>query len=327
MAKGSFKFALGRSIGSLVVRKFNFKCDDLSYIEGPYLLLSNHTTDYDPIFVSIAMKKPIRFVASEHSMHKGFISKLMKSFTNPIIHQKGKVGIATTKEILRAIKAGDNVGLFPEGGRSFNGETQEILSSTAKLVKSTKAALVTVKIIGGYEVQPRWGLKLNKGNIRLELSGIYSPEDVKAMSDDELMEMITKDLYVKANVPSDLTGIESVLFMASKDDIHPNMDIAALDKMQREYVYSGAGDFSDQVDLYEVGDDHVPRLIKKGYLSANKDGFKFDGETLNVSGIAAVSRNTLILHQEDQHLEVQGDTSFSALKYIYQYDYLEKKDK
>ena len=68
-------------------RKFGYRYDDLSKIEGPYLLLANHNTEFDPMFVGLATKKQLFFVASEHIMRKGFGTWFLTRYFHPIIHR------------------------------------------------------------------------------------------------------------------------------------------------------------------------------------------------------------------------------------------------
>ena len=124
---------------------YNFEYQDLSGIEGPYLLLSNHNSDVYPIFIAGATKNHIYFVATENITRMGIIGKFFVTFFHPIIHYKGKIGINTVKEILKTLKSGYNVALFPEGNRSFNGltNTDIITPSTGKMAKKSGASLVT----------------------------------------------------------------------------------------------------------------------------------------------------------------------------------------
>jgi len=84
--------------------KFNYKYDSLSKIEGPYLLLANHNLELDPAFVGVAAKKHLYFVASEHILRKGIGTWLLMTFFKPIIHQKGRQGMNTIKEMLKTLK-------------------------------------------------------------------------------------------------------------------------------------------------------------------------------------------------------------------------------
>ncbi len=189
---------LAAVVRPIMTRKFNYIYDDLSKIEGPFLLLSNHNTDYDPIFVGLAAKKQRYFVASEHVTRKPFLWKMLNFVFAPIIHRKGKAGINTISEMLRDLKAGHNVAIFPEGNRSFNGRTVPFLSTIGKLARKSGAKLVTFRMEGGYLTQPRWGFTLRRGKINGRLIHIFDADKLKEMTDDEINEAIKTDLYEDA---------------------------------------------------------------------------------------------------------------------------------
>lgn len=207
-------------VTAFFVHKFNYVYDDLKDVDGPYLLLSNHNMDYDPILVGIAAKNQLYFVASEHIMRKGIATKFIMRFFKPIIHRKGKMGLKSVGVILKTLKEGKSVAMFPEGNRSFNGITGEIPDSTGKLVKKSGVKLVTFTLEGGYFTQPRWGMSLRKGKVTGNLKHIYTPEELSAMTEEEVNAHIQEDLFVDAYAFDDTLylgknpalGMETALF-------------------------------------------------------------------------------------------------------------------
>ena len=178
--------------------KFNYEYESLEEIEGPYLLLANHNLEMDPLLIGVAVNKQLYFVASEHITRKGIASWLLMRYLKPIIHKKGKQGIYTIKEMLKTLKAGTSVCIYPEGNRSFNGVTGEMMPTIGKVARKSGAKLVTYRIEGGYFTQPRWSKTLRKGKLKGRLMHVYSLEELKAMTDDEVNEAICKDLYEDA---------------------------------------------------------------------------------------------------------------------------------
>ena len=204
--------------------KFNYEYDRLKEIEGPFLLLANHNMELDPVLVGEAVENQIYFVASEHLMRKGFVTKLLMYFIKPIIHMKGRQGAKTVKQMLRALQEGHRVCIFPEGNRSFNGVTMDMETSIAKVAKKSKAKLVTFRIEGGYLTQPRWSTTTRRGKTRGRLINVYTPEQLAEMSDGQISEAIITDLYEDAYETQErerirfkgkdlALGIESTLFV------------------------------------------------------------------------------------------------------------------
>lgn len=194
-----FVWKLLRPLAKLLTRlKFNYSAPTYAP-KGPFLLLSNHVTDWDPILLGAAFAEQMYFVASEHIYRLGFLSRALLWLQAPIARQKGGSAAGTVKAMLRTLKDGYNVALFPEGNRTWDGLTRDYPASTAKLVRSCGASLVTFRLQGGYFASPRWaGAHTRRGKMRGEVVGIYTPEQLKAMSQSEIRELITRDLYEDA---------------------------------------------------------------------------------------------------------------------------------
>ena len=177
--------------------KFAYTCSKHAG-KGPYLILSNHNTDWDPMLLGLAFKDHISFVASEHIFRWGFTSWLIRTVFDPIARLKGTVAVGTVRDIVNRLKKGVSVAIFAEGNRSFNGRTGEIPASTGKLVRMSGAPLVTFRFSGGYFTSPRWSRNLRKGRMRGEVVHVYQPEELKKMKAEEIQALIEKDLYVDA---------------------------------------------------------------------------------------------------------------------------------
>lgn len=204
--------------------KFGYTCKQAEGLPDKYIVLSNHTTDYDPLFVASSFKNQMYYVASEHVARWGFLSKLINYLVAPIVRYKGTTATVTVMEMLRKIRDGANVCMFAEGARSWDGMTDQFLPSTGKVVKSAKCGLVTYRIEGGYFVSPRWSTNLKRGRIYGTPVNIYTKEQLATMSVVEINEAIAKDLYedaykrqIESPVPykgKDIAeGMENLLFI------------------------------------------------------------------------------------------------------------------
>lgn len=165
-------------------------------VDGPFLLIANHSTDLDPlILASCFPRNQLYFVASEHIFRLGLVSKALEWLVAPIPRKKASSGADTVKMCLRRLKAGDSVGLMAEGEATWNGVSTDVFSATGKLVKSSGASLVTVRISGAYLSNPRWGNGFRRGKVEARLVHIYSPEEIEAMSASEVLDAINHDIY------------------------------------------------------------------------------------------------------------------------------------
>ena len=167
-------------------------------IQGPYLVLSNHNGNLDPGFLGLSFSKQMYFVASENVYRSGLSSKLLKWAFEPIAKIKGSSDAMTVMKMVRTLRSGMNVCLFPEGNRSYDGRTGEINVATGKLVKVSGANLVTYRLEGGYLTTPRWASTVRKGRLYGHVVNVYTKEQLKEMKPEEIVEHVRADLQEDA---------------------------------------------------------------------------------------------------------------------------------
>ena len=184
-------------LGGWLRNRFNFSYDrsfEPADIEGPVLVAINHASAYDPLFVSVAFRnKPLTFIASEHLLRSKWGPFLDKNISF-IPHQKGARGSRTALVALKRMKKGESVFLAPEGEQTWNGRPLPVMPYTGKLVKGSGATLVTYLLEGAYLSAPRWAPGTRRGQVYGRPAGVYGPEVLKEMSDEEVEQLIAKDL-------------------------------------------------------------------------------------------------------------------------------------
>ena len=176
----------------------HYRCPKYSPRSKPSLILTNHNTNWDFFYFGAPFRGHMYFVASEHIFRLGFVSRLIRFLADPIARKKGASSQETIDEIKRRLAKGQNVCMMAEGNRSFTGETGFISPMTARLAKECGAGLITFRLHGGYFVNPRWSKETRKGKVWGELGGQYSPEELSAMTEEEVAALIERDLFVDA---------------------------------------------------------------------------------------------------------------------------------
>lgn len=164
---------------------------------APGLIYCNHNCDIDAVLVGMGLRKHMYFVSSAHIIHKKW-GPLIRFLFDPVLRFKGRADTSATMDILRRLRAGDNVCIFIEGERSYDGLTGAIPDSGAHLAKLAGVPLHTYRLRGGYFTHPRWSTRLRKGWMAGELVATYTPEQLKEMNQEELQRIIERDLFVDA---------------------------------------------------------------------------------------------------------------------------------
>ena len=195
--KRVFRF-LRVTLGGIIRRIYRFHPEPANLGKGPFLITANHNGELDPAFLALSIREHMYFVSSEHVFRKGFLSWLLKYFFAPISRVKGTTDASSALNVIRSIKKNNNVCLFAEGNRSYNGVTGPIFPATGKLAKATGASLVTYRLEGGYLTTPRWSRTIRKGHMRGYVVNVYTPEQLKQMTPEEVNDHIRADIMEDA---------------------------------------------------------------------------------------------------------------------------------
>lgn len=163
---------------------------------GQYLVLMNHQTAWDQFFVGAAFHGAVYYVASEDIFSLGFASKIIRWLVAPIPIKKQTTDLNAVLTCMRVAKEGGTIAMAPEGNRTFSGRTEHINPAVTKLAKKLNLPIAFFRIEGGYGVHPRWSDVIRRGKMRAYVSRVVTPEEYEKLTDDELFELISSELYV-----------------------------------------------------------------------------------------------------------------------------------
>lgn len=210
-------------VKNLFIKKFNFKSEKID-IKSPFIVLANHTTDYDAILIATAFKQPIHFVMSDHVSSIPVAGKLVEHLVDTIPITKSTLDPSSVKKMFRVAKNGGALGLFPEGNKSFSGVMSDMKPSIAKLLKKLNIPVVLYAIEGGYLSSPRWTKVKRKGYMYGKVRTIIDTDELARLSEEELFNKVVAGISVSAYdvqaarkieyVGEDLAkNVESLLYM------------------------------------------------------------------------------------------------------------------
>ncbi len=122
---------------------------------GPYLMVANHHSVIDALFMGLQTKGKVRFVGRHKTLWKNkFFAKINTLFgTIPVPESRGTKSRVVETAVM-ALKRGFIIGIFPEGAilrhrKSFEGRT-----GAARMILEAEVPLVPVGIIGTDGVWP-----------------------------------------------------------------------------------------------------------------------------------------------------------------------------
>lgn len=186
-----FVWSLLRFIVKLPFRLFlGFKAKVFKLQKNkPYIILSNHVAQIDPIYLGLSFKRKINFIAYAGVVY-GKYQKILHRYFAPIAKAKGKSDLVTIRESLKVIKNNGIVCVFPSGDCTFSGVESYIDKSIVKFVRMMKADLLLYRLDGVYGKSPRWAHKRTKGKMIGQVKKVMTVEEVNSLNDEELYDAI-----------------------------------------------------------------------------------------------------------------------------------------
>ena len=128
------------------------------------MLASNHLSFLDPPALGCLMPRNLHYFARD-SLFKGPLGMLIRAL-NSIPVNRSQLDLATLRTVLKVLKDGHPLLVFPEGTRSEDGSLGEGKKGVGMLVAKSQVPVLPVRIFGSYEILgkgkslPRIGRKL-----------------------------------------------------------------------------------------------------------------------------------------------------------------------
>ena len=152
---------------------------------GKYILCGNHIHALDAPLMMVKAKRKIRFVAKEELFKSGVIRFLSKVY-EVIKVKRNSADMDAIKEILKALKNGDIVGIFPEGTRNGMKKNVSFKNGAAYIALKTGTPVIPVGIKGSFK--PFSKVTFNFGK-PMDFSQYKDRKD-----DKEVQEKVTQEI-------------------------------------------------------------------------------------------------------------------------------------
>lgn len=178
-------YRVAQTISYTYFRLFHrFRVQGLENIpkDKPFILACNHLSFFDPPAIGCKIPRNLHYFARD-SLFFWPLGLLISSL-NSIPVNRGQLDLGTLRKVLKVLKNGHPILVFPEGTRSENGELQEPQKGLGLLVAKSSVGVIPARIYGSGKafgkkhLIPRIGRKIYI-NIGVEIS-FDDPKDVKS---------------------------------------------------------------------------------------------------------------------------------------------------
>lgn len=144
---------------------------------GPFIIASNHVSYLDPLIAGIFVSTDVYFLARSSLLRfpilqSGLLAYVV-SHLNLIPIQRDAGDPQAFKTMIKTLRAGHRIVLFPEGTRSKDGQIQSAKSGVGMLACMTSVPVLPVRIYGAHEA---WGRSFKLANfLSGKITTVFGP--------------------------------------------------------------------------------------------------------------------------------------------------------
>ena len=165
---------------------------------GPLILAVNHTSFFDPPLAGICSRRGVYYLARKTLLKWPFFGPLFPAMNVIPVERDGN-DMSALREVIKKIKDGNGVVLFPEGTRSKDGNIQPARAGIGFVIAKTGAPVLPMRIFGAYDAFPKNSKRLHFTQITVVIGEplVFSPNDLASATretyqklSDRVMEAI-----------------------------------------------------------------------------------------------------------------------------------------
>jgi len=131
--------------------------------EGGVMMAANHESFLDPPLIGISHPENVTYLARK-TLFKG-IGKWLYTKWDAIPIDQENPDMTGLKRIIKALKNGKKVVMFPEGERTMTGDLNPALPGVGLIVAKSQSTVQPMRIFGAREALPRGSGKMNMAQI------------------------------------------------------------------------------------------------------------------------------------------------------------------
>lgn len=217
-----FAQAVSNVFAKLVFRRKIIR-NEIKGVKGAYVVIANHQSAYDFVNLIGVTKRRMSFVIS-NSFYKSLpIKKFLKAL-GVIPKQQFQTSVKDMKNMKAVVENDSPLVLYPAGLMCEDGLSTPIPSATYKFLKWLAADVYVARSFGTYFVMPKWSKGMRIGETHLDIYKLFSKEELKTLSEEEVKEKTEKSLLFDAyreqetikavyKKKGNIEGLENVLYI------------------------------------------------------------------------------------------------------------------
>ena len=158
------------------------------------IVACNHCSNLDPVMIGSAFPRRLRYFAKEELFRPFFFGRIIRILgAVPVSRENNAAAAGALKGLLKFLKEGGDVLIFPEGARSSDGKLMPLENGVGLIASHSQAPILPVFIKGTHEAMPPGAAMVKPVKVTITFGKLlaFDPETYK---DKDAREKITAAL-------------------------------------------------------------------------------------------------------------------------------------
>lgn len=158
--------------------------------KGGFILLCNHQSWLDPIFVVTPVNRVCAFALRGNLFKMPIFGWMLHLYTTISI-KRDQADLGAIKECIEKLKAGYGLVLYPEGTRTSDGKIAKLKPGFSILAKRASVPIIPVVIDGAFESWPRHKMIFSPGKVWIQYGKPMMPDEINTANNGEFISILT----------------------------------------------------------------------------------------------------------------------------------------
>ncbi len=167
---------------------------------GSVVVVSNHSSFFDPPIISNCVGRPVAYMAKEELFKIPVFNKAIELYgAYPV--SRGSADRTAIRAALKYLEDGWAVGVFLQGTRTPDGRITDPKRGAALIAAKAKAPLLPVCVWGSQAIMPRGAVTPRPVPVTVRIGELIHPPDT---ADKQELETVTQKCVTAINALHDL---------------------------------------------------------------------------------------------------------------------------
>lgn len=144
---------------------------------GGCMIASNHVSFMDPPMVGVAFDEAIFYLARKSLFSNPVAAWVYRKWNTVPINQQSPE-LSSLRRIIKLLRDGEKVLMFPEGQRSWDGELATGKTGVGLMIAKSRARVLPVRVFGAEEILPRGASFPRRGKVTIVIGEAFDVDDL-----------------------------------------------------------------------------------------------------------------------------------------------------